>query len=72
MRIYLFIILFLLVGAFFIVSNNNLHLNESKDMSKFVSLYYSWLGGLFNNVKGMSAYVVKSEWLPNSPNSSLG
>lgn len=77
MRIRVIIVLFLLIGAFFIVSNDNLHLNNSEDMQKFVGLYYSWLSGLFDNVKSISAYVIKADWLPdtepvNSSNSSLG
>jgi hypothetical protein len=66
MRVIVLIIIFLLIGAFFIVSNNNLHLNASKDMQKFVGLYYSWLSGLFDNVKGISAYVIKADWIPET------
>jgi hypothetical protein len=64
MRIRVIILLFLLVGVFFIVSNNDLHLNETKDMQKFVSLFYSWLSGLFNNMKDITGYVIKANWLP--------
>jgi len=76
MRIYLFIMVFLLIGAFFIISNDNLHINKSAEVGKFFKSYYVWFGGLFENVKGISGYVVKSEWLPDSEpvvgNSSKG
>jgi len=66
MRIRVLILLFLLVGAFFIVSNNDLHLNSKYDLQKFVGLYYSWLSGLFDNLKVITGYVIKSDWLPSS------
>lgn len=64
MKFYLFLMIFLLIGAFFIISNNNLHLGKQAEMNKFTSLYYSWLGSLFDNAKSLTAYAVKSEWLP--------
>ena len=65
MRILLFIILFLVLGALFIISNENLHLREKQDMKEFSGLYYSWMSQLFSNFKGISGYFVKFEWLPD-------
>jgi hypothetical protein len=64
MKFYLFLMIFLLVGAFFIISNNNLHMGKQVEMDKFLSLYYSWFGSLFDNAKSLTAYAIKSEWLP--------
>jgi len=64
MRILLFIILFLVLGALFIISNENLRLREKQGMKEFSGLYYSWLSQLFSNFKGISGYFVKFEWLP--------
>ena len=60
----MFIIMFLLVGAFFIVGENNLSLNSKENLSKFSALYALWLDNLFNNVGALAGYVVKMEWLP--------
>lgn len=66
MRGYVLIMVFLLMGAFFIISNGNLHLNNPNEVGIFIKSYYLWFGSLFENAKGMTAYVVKSEWLPDS------
>lgn len=55
---------FLFIGVLFIVSNNNLHLSEEQDLTKFFDLFYSWLSGLFSRVREITGYVVDSEWLP--------
>ncbi len=69
MKIYLFILKFLFIGALFIVSNNNLHLINLEERNVFYSYFYSWLSGLFDSVGQITGYVTKSQWLPqtNSP-----
>ena len=64
MKIIFFFLVFLLLGGFIIASNENLHLYYKEDREKFGRFYYSWLDSLFENFKGLGAYVVKSEWLP--------
>ena len=64
--------MFLLIGALFIISNENLRLNKTDDLKKFTGLYYNWLGSLFENVKGISAYVIKSQWLPSGESNTSG
>ena len=66
MRTFLIVLIFLLLGAFFIVSNNSLHLNNKVELHKLGSAYYSWLGSLFGNFKSLTSYVVKSSWLPET------
>lgn len=58
--------IFLFLGAFFIVSNENLHLSNKAEAKTFGSLYYNWFLDLFSNVHGVVGYAVKSEWLPDS------
>lgn len=65
------IILFLLLGAFFIVSNENLYLLKREDFSKFYSLYYQWLINIFSNIVSVTGHVVKFHWLPNSNNTAI-
>jgi len=64
MKVYIFILKFLFVGALFIISNQNLYLTHHEDLTRFSGLYYSWLGNVFSNVVSLTAYVVKFEWLP--------
>jgi len=64
MKIYLFVLKFLFIGALFIVSNNNLHIINLEERNVFYSHFYSWLLGLFDSVGQIVGYVTKSEWLP--------
>ena len=66
MKIYLFILKFLFIGALFIVSNNNLHLINLEERNVFYSNFYSWLSGLFDSVGQITGYVTKSQWLPQT------
>ena len=61
----MFLIMFLLIGAFFIISNENIKLNSSKNIGEFFSLYGGWVDNLAGNGKTVLGYVVKMEWLPN-------
>lgn len=64
MKIIMFIILFLLVGAFFIISNENIKLNSKENFSLFLEKYGKWGDSLFGNGKTVVGYVAKMEWLP--------
>jgi hypothetical protein len=65
MKFLMFLLFFLFVGAFFIISNENLNLRENGNMGVFVGLYGNWLEGLVENSKVVSGYIVKMQWLPN-------
>lgn len=58
------IIIFLLLGGFFIISDNNIKMNSVENIDKFVGLYSKWIDGLFENSGAVSGYVVKMKWLP--------
>lgn len=64
MKISMFVVIFLLVGAFFIISNNNLHLSKSEDVASFSHYYSKWIGSIANNTIGSVGYVIKMNWLP--------
>ena len=65
MKFLTFIIMFICLGAFFIISNENLNMTIIEDRQKFQEDYSGWLSNLFNNAKGMTGYVIDSKWLPN-------
>lgn len=64
MKIVLFVMIFLFIGAFFIISNNNLHLGNSEQFNTFMSQYYGWFFQIANNAGSVTAYVVNVNWLP--------
>ncbi len=65
MKIAMLIVIFFLISAFFIVSQNNLHLNNSAEFNKLGSLYFGWFSGVFDNLGQVTSYVVKLDWLPD-------
>jgi len=70
MKTLMFIILFLLVGAFFIISNENIKLNSKENINSFLKEYGAWADGLFSNGKTVVGYVAKMEWLPDEGKTS--
>ncbi len=64
------ILLYFLLGALFIVSNNNLHLSKRAEFAEFYALYYSWVAEGFSQAKSISSAVVKLDWLPSLENKS--
>jgi len=66
MKVTLILIKLLFLGALFIISNNNLHLNDHAEREAFLGMYYNWIDNLFNQGLQVTSYVVKFEWLPNN------
>ena len=60
--------MFLLIGAFFIISENNLALRDSENRTKFAELYTSWADKIFDNSRNLAGYVVKLDWMPEKEN----
>lgn len=64
MKILILVVMFLCIGAFFIISQNNLALDSSENADKFISLYKTWLEKTFENLGSLTGYVIKMDWLP--------
>jgi len=64
MKVLIVVILFLLIGAFFIISNENIRLDSKENAYLFLDLYGHWIDRLAGNSKNMLGFVVKMEWLP--------
>lgn len=65
MKIQMAIAIFLLIGAFFIIAQNNLNVSHTEDLGKFFPLYTVWIGHSLYNSWQTAGYAVKLEWLPN-------
>lgn len=59
------IIIFLLMNAFFIVSNKNIPLNSIDNISEVSVVYISWVQNIGKNLGEISGNVVKLEWVPD-------
>jgi len=66
MKLLFLVIMFLLIGSFFIISENNLALKDEEARKEFGKLYSSWFNQIFENSKNLVGYVVKLDWLPNN------
>ena len=64
--ILMIVVMFLLFGAFFIISDSTLYLSKSEDVNTFFVSYGVWLGNLFSNSQTIVGYVTKAEWMPSS------
>jgi len=71
MRIIMIIVMFFVISALFIISNNNLYMYKQESIVKFVDLYLDWINQVFSNSQRVTGEVIRLEWLPeNSSNSS--
>ena len=60
----MFLIFFLLLGVFFIISEQNIQLNNIDNIKLCFNFYFSWGSELTENGKTVSGYVVGMKWLP--------
>jgi hypothetical protein len=58
-KILFFIILFLLFGAFLIISNENINLNSKENINYFLKEYNQWLDKQVDNSSRFIGYVIK-------------
>ncbi len=64
MKTAMLIVFFLLLGGFFIISEEGIHMNSFDNVSLFISSYGKWFDKIIENGQTVSGYVVKMEWLP--------
>lgn len=62
----MFIVFFFLLGAFFLISNYNLHINDKEEAHTLFELYFNWVIGMGKNVVELTGNAVKFDWLPSS------
>jgi len=66
MKILIFFIFFLCIGAFFIISNENLRINNGDNLGTFSKLYSEWISNIVDNGGNAFGYVFEMKWLPES------
>ena len=64
MKLIMFITLFLLLGAFYIISENTIALNSWENVNLFFEKYFFWIGTILENSRSVVGSVVKMEWMP--------
>ena len=67
MKIIILIILkFFLISALFIVSNENLHLNDDIERREFFDIYSTWLVRISYQIQGLIDSALGLKWLPQN------
>ena len=66
MKISIIIVKLLVLGALFIISNQNLHLLVPYERQMFFDQFSLWLETLFNQGLDVTGYVINFEWLPKN------
>ena len=64
MKILIFILMFLIIGALFIISNNNLAMYKQENIDRFSELYFEWFNQIYVNTQTLTEEVLKLNWLP--------
>ncbi len=64
MKFLIIVILFFVLSALFIISNNKLALYEKENVEKFSELYIDWINQVYENSQTITGYAVKMNWLP--------
>ena len=66
MKTLMFIVLFLCIGGFYIISNEGIALNSGENINLFFNLYGEWISSLTDQAGSFTGYMVKMEWLPEN------
>jgi hypothetical protein len=66
MKIILIIVIFILLNAFFIISNYNLSLQKDANLGQFFLIYGSWILKVGNNIKGITGQAITQNWIPEN------
>ena len=65
-RIGLACVLFFVIGALFIISNEDLSLISPEKRADFVRLYGLWLSSISENIQKITGQVIAADWIPDS------
>jgi len=64
MKILIFILVFFIVGALFIISNHNLAMCKQENVDVFSGLYLEWINQLYLNLQILIKDIVRLGWFP--------
>ena len=56
------LIVFAYISFSVVIKNNDIDLKTTNGWASAGKLYFSWLGGIFTNVKSITAYAFKQDW----------
>jgi hypothetical protein len=56
--------IFFILGALLIISNNNLALIYKSNLKIFSGLYVKWLNDVYSNGYSLTGRIIQLDWLP--------
>ena len=62
----LFLFIFLMLTILYVYTVTDSKIGNSKDFFNFIKVYFVWLGNIFENVKTVTAQVIKMDWAKTS------
>lgn len=75
-KIFLFLLIALLLftyfSAYYVIKEQNIDLSTSEGLIDASKIYFSWLGGMFENVKILTSNAVNLDWKKNETAESSG
>ena len=60
------ILVFLLIGAYLIITTNQYNLKDKDDTKGFLTKFGGWLMQVGRNIKDVTGYAVQKKWLPDA------
>jgi len=63
--------MFFVISALFIISNNNLAMYKQQNIVNFVDTYLTWLNQIISNTQKITGEIIKLEWLPTGQNNKF-
>ena len=64
MKILIIFLMFFVIGALFIISNNSLAMYKKENSEKFSELYIQWIDQIYINSQKLTGEAIKLDWLP--------
>jgi len=64
MKIQIVVVKLIVLGALFIISNQNLHLGVGAERDLFFDIYSSWITSIIHQIADVTGYIIRFEWLP--------
>lgn len=64
MKFLIILFMFFILGALFVISNDQINFSGNSEEKVFFDLYLDWVDGIFGNAKSVTGYAINMDWLP--------
>jgi hypothetical protein len=64
MKFLIFILMFFILGALLIISNENIYVGNQQGLNLFFNPYLNWLNSVYFNFQNIFSSVIGLDWIP--------